>query len=121
MKFLEEIRFYETHVFKFSRRKGTRADRMPDQIPEPVKTERSNVLLKLTEENSLNYRKRLIGQTVEVLMEEAFEADGRIWQVGHTREYVRVAVPGSESLTNQLVRVSVDGVLDQETLRGVLC
>lgn len=121
VKFLEEIRFYETHVFKFSRRKGTRADRMPDQIPEPVKTERSNVLLKLTEENSLNYRKRLIGQTVEVLMEEAFEADGRIWQVGHTREYVRVAVPGSESLTNQLVRVSVDGVLDQETLRGVLC
>lgn len=121
VQFLEEIRFYEIHVFKYSRRKGTRADRMPDQIPEPVKTKRSNVLLKLTEENSLDYRKRLIGQTVEVLMEEDYEADGRTWQVGHTREYVRVAVPGAESLTNQLVQVAVDGVLDGETLRGTLC
>lgn len=121
VKFLEEICFYETHVFKFSRRKGTRADRMPDQVPEPVKTKRSSVLLKLTEENSLNYRRRLVGRTVEVLMEESFEAHGRIWQVGHTREYVRVAVPGSESLTNRLVCVTVDGVLDQETLKGRLC
>lgn len=121
VKFLEEICFYETHVFKFSRRKGTRADRMPDQVSEPVKTKRSSVLLKLTEENSLNYRRRLVGRTVEVLMEESFEAHGRIWQVGHTREYVRVAVPGSESLTNRLVCVTVDGVLDQETLKGRLC
>lgn len=118
VKFLKEICFYETHVFKFSRRKGTRADRMEGQIPEPVKTERSEVLLKLTEKNSRAYRERLIGSTVEVLMEEPYTVDGQVYQVGHTREYVRVAVPGKESLTNRIVGVSVDGMLDGETVRG---
>lgn len=118
VKFLKEICFYETHVFKFSRRKGTRADRMEGQIPEPVKTERSEVLLKLTEKNSRAYRERLIGSTVEVLMEEPYTVDGQVYQVGHTKEYVRVAVPGEESLTNRIVGVSVDGMLDGETVRG---
>lgn len=118
VEFLKEICFYETHVFKFSRRKGTRADRMEGQIPEPVKTQRSDVLLKLTEENSRAYRERLIGSTVEVLMEEAYEADGREYQVGHTKEYVRVAVAGGERLTNRIVKVRVDGMLDAETMCG---
>ena len=85
MEFIKKIRFYETHVFKYSRRKGTRADRMPDQIPEQIKTKRSEKLLELHRENSKNYRNRLIGTTVEVLMEEAQEIDGICWQVGHTR------------------------------------
>lgn len=91
VEFIKKIRFYETHVFKYSRRKGTRADRMPDQIPEHIKTKRSEKLLELHRENSKNYRNRLIGTTVEVLMEEAQEIDGICWQVGHTREYVKVA------------------------------
>ena len=86
VEFIKKIRFYETHVFKYSRRKGTRADRMPDQIPEQIKTKRSEKLLELHRENSKNYRNRLIGTTVEVLMEEAQEIDGICWQVGHTRE-----------------------------------
>ena len=90
VEFIKKIRFYETHVFKYSRRKGTRADRMPDQIPEQIKTKRSEKLLELHRENSKNYRNRLIGTTVEVLMEEAQEIDGICWQVGHTREYVRL-------------------------------
>lgn len=68
VEFIKKIRFYETHVFKYSRRKGTRADRMPDQIPEQIKTKRSEKLLELHRENSKNYRNRLIGTTVEVLM-----------------------------------------------------
>lgn len=120
VEFLKEIRFYETHVFKFSRRKGTRADRMDGQIPEPVKAQRSDVLLKMTEANSRAYRERLIGSTVEVLMEEAYEADGRKYQVGHTREYVRVAAAGEEPLTNRIVSVSVEGMLDKETACGKL-
>ena len=76
VEFIKKIRFYETHVFKYSRRKGTRADRMPDQIPEQIKTKRSEKLLELHRENSKNYRNRLIGTTVEVLMEEAQEIDG---------------------------------------------
>ena len=93
---------------------------MPDQIPEQIKTKRSEKLLELHRENSKNYRKRLIGTTVEVLMEEAQEIDGICWQVGHTREYVKVAVPQDESLTNQTVQVFVDGFRDQEMMQGKL-
>ena len=117
VEFIKKIRFYETHVFKYSRRKGTRADRMPDQIPEQIKTKRSEKLLELHRENSKNYRNRLIGTTVEVLMEEAQEIDGICWQVGHTREYVKVAVPQDESLMNQTVQVFVDGFRDQEMMQ----
>lgn len=121
VEFLREIRFYETHVFKFSRRKGTRADRMEGQVPEPVKTRRSDVLLRLTEENSRAYRERLLGSTVEVLMEEAYVSGGKEYQVGHTKEYVRVAVERKEPLTNRIVRVKVDKMLDGETVCGEVC
>lgn len=118
VKFLEEICFYETHVFKFSRRRGTRADRMPDQIPERVKNERSDVLLKMTEENSRRYRELLIGSTVEVLMEEECVFQGKNWQTGHTAQYVRIAVPGKESLANRMVRIQVEGFLEPDVLYG---
>ena len=118
VKFLEEICFYETHVFKFSRRRGTRADRMPGQIPERVKNERSDVLLKMTEENSRRYRELLIGSTVEVLMEEECVFQGKNWQTGHTAQYVRIAVPGTESLANRMVRIQVEGFLEPDVLYG---
>lgn len=118
VEFLKEIRFYETHVFKFSRRKGTRADRMEGQIPEQIKTLRSDALLKMTEENSRAYRERLIGSTVEVLMEETCSVGGQEYQVGHTKEYVRVAVAEKEPLANRIVRVEAEGMLDGETVYG---
>ncbi|MBS6397047.1 MAG: tRNA (N(6)-L-threonylcarbamoyladenosine(37)-C(2))-methylthiotransferase MtaB [Clostridiales bacterium] len=118
--FLQEIGFYEMHVFKYSRRKGTRADRMPDQIPESEKTRRSDILLKMTEENSRVFRERLIGTVVQVLMEESVTIGGQVYQVGHTREYVRVAVPENTSLTNRLVQVKVDKFLEADILGGLL-
>lgn len=120
LSFLKEIRFYEMHVFKYSRRKGTRADRMEQQIPEQIKTRRSEILLKLSEENSLRYRERLLGKTVEVLMEEACILHGRTWQIGHTREYVKVAVPSETPLTNRMVRVNVEQMSENGMLCGVL-
>ena len=118
--FLEEIRFYEMHVFKYSRRKGTRADRMEGQIPEPVKTQRSEALLKLTKEQSRAYRQRLLGATAEVLMEEPYVCRGEVWQTGHTETYVKVAVPGEMPLMDRLLQVKVDGFLENDILRGIL-
>ena len=118
VEFLKEICFYETHVFKYSRRKGTRADRMEGQVPEEVKTRRSSVLLKMTEENSAAYRRKLLGNTAEVLMEEAYEFNGRMYQAGYTRDYVRVAVPGETALTNKLIWVKAERMLDKETVCG---
>ena len=118
VEFLKEICFYEMHVFKYSRRKGTRADRMDGQIPEQVKTKRSEALLELTKKDSRAYRERLIGKTVEVLMEEQTSVDGQIYQTGHTREYVKVAVPGEVSLGNRIVKVKVDNVMHGELACG---
>lgn len=118
--FLKEICFYETHVFKYSRRRGTKADRMPEQIPETVKTKRSDVLLALTEKNSADYRKKFLGNMVEVLMEESCILDGRRFQTGYTKEYVRVAVETDAELANRLLMVRAEGFLDRncETMLG---
>ena len=92
-KFLETVHFYEMHVFKYSRRAGTRADRMPDQVPEPVKTKRSAELLALEKEMSKAYLASFLGRETEVLLEEPVEIGGARYMVGHTKEYVKAAVP----------------------------
>lgn len=117
VEFLKEICFFETHVFKYSRRKGTRADGMEGQVQEEIKTKRSEILLALSEANRREYQKRLIGRTVEVLMEESCIFGDTEYQIGHTREYVPVAVAGKEPLSNQLLQVKVDDLPDF----GMLC
>ena len=116
VEFLKKIRFYEIHVFKYSRRKGTKADRMTDQISEEVKSKRSDVRLKLTMEDSRAYRERLTGSVQEVLMEDACTIDERTYQIGHTKEYVKVAVEADEALTNHIVRVKIEGLMKPELL-----
>ena len=76
-KFLEKVHFYEMHIFKYSRRKGTVADKMKEQVADTVKSERSAVLLALEKAQSLEYRKMYIGKKLEVLIEELTEIDGR--------------------------------------------
>ena len=106
--FLEKVAFYETHIFKYSRRQGTKAAEMKDQVPEPVKTERSNQLIALGKVNKKAFEDRLIGQTVEVLMEEEIQRDSETWQIGHTREYVKVGRKTEENLANQLINVEIE-------------
>lgn len=95
LTFLQEISLYEIHVFKYSRRKGTRADSMPDQVEEPVKTARSKILQDLTAAQSDVYRRSRIGKEAEVLLEEPLVRDGQEGWIGHTREYLRIFLPGT--------------------------
>ena len=90
--FIDKVDFYETHVFKYSRREGTKAAAMPDQVPEEEKTRRSNILLDLNRKKQAAYEQRLLGTTQEVLIEEEIQRNGEIYQVGHTREYVKVGI-----------------------------
>ena len=106
--FVDQVDFYETHVFKYSRRQGTKAAAMENQIPETEKTRRSNELLELNKKKQKAYEERLIGTTQEVLMEEAVQIDGETWQVGHTKEYVKIGRKTEENLTNQLVNVEIE-------------
>ena len=104
--FVEDIHFFETHIFKYSRREGTRAAAMAGQIPEQEKTKRSHVLLELDERRRQEYMEGFLGKELEVLMEEEVEIDGVHYWTGHTREYLRVAVLSEENLMNQMVLVT---------------
>lgn len=115
-RFLEQVGFYEMHIFKYSRRKGTVADRMPGQLTDAVKTHRSNLLQQLEREQSRDFRSRYIGQDVEVLFEESRETPEGLFWIGHTADYIRVALSGDADLRGRLERVKVRGFLTDEIL-----
>ena len=106
--FVDKVDFYETHVFKYSRREGTKAAAMKDQVPEQVKTERSAALLELSRKKQEAYESRLLGTTQEVLVEEEMERNGELYQVGHTREYVKVGIKSGKNLVNRLVQIEIE-------------
>ncbi|MBP7059586.1 MAG: tRNA (N(6)-L-threonylcarbamoyladenosine(37)-C(2))-methylthiotransferase MtaB [Lachnospiraceae bacterium] len=91
--FTDEVSFYEMHVFKFSRREGTKADKMPGQLTESIKAERSHVLIEQSERNSRAFREEIIGKETEVLIEFKEDIDDRSYWTGLTREYIRIAIP----------------------------
>lgn len=99
--YLENIHFYEMHIFKYSKRQGTKAATMPNQVPEPIKTQRSDVLLGLEKTMSKEFRESFIGRPVEVLFETPLEMDGISYYTGYTKEYIRVAYKTSENISNQ--------------------
>lgn len=115
-RFLKEIHFYEMHVFKYSRRAGTRAADMPDQVPEGTKSVRSDILLALEKQQSLEYRGRFLGTEEEILLEEPIEIDGTKYMMGHTRQYVKGAVPYEEGLKNKTVKGIFTKALNEEVL-----
>ena len=114
--FLEKIHFYEMHIFKYSRRAGTRAADMPDQVPEGTKSVRSDILLALEKQQSLEYRGRFLGTEEEILLEEPIEIDGTKYMMGHTRQYVKGAVPYEEGLKNKTVKGIFTKALNEEVL-----
>ncbi len=102
--FLEKIHFYEMHVFKYSKREGTRAASMPEQVEETVKAQRSNELIALGRRMSEEFRSLYRGTEQEVLFEETETICQKNYCVGYTREYIRTAKQTDEELTNRLYR-----------------
>lgn len=112
-KMIQEADFYETHIFKYSRRQGTRADRMEGQIPESVKTERSHKLIALGKNQKERYMEKFLGKEVEILFEETAEIRGETCWVGYTKEYLKVAVKSEENLENCIRRGIVEGFAEE--------
>ena len=110
-RFLEKVHFYEMHVFPYSRRAGTRADRMPDQVPEPVKKERSAVLLKLEKKMSGEYRSSFVGTGQEILLEEPVTINDEVYMTGYTKEYVKAAIRLDGRDPKTLKNTFVSGIL----------
>ena len=102
-RYLERIHFYEMHIFQYSRREGTKAAAMPDQVPEAVKKERSEKLLALGHRMSEEFRRYYLDRQVTALLEEEFLYDGKRYYTGYTKEYVKVAVETEKDLSNTFV------------------
>lgn len=123
-QFVKTVQFYEMHIFKYSRRKGTKAAVMPGQVPESVKTKRSGELQEIKACDSRQFRAHYIGRNVEVLFEEEKEIGGKMYWTGHTREYVRAALDIREgaggaplqNLQNRLVTGKITGFLENDIL-----
>lgn len=113
-QFLEKVHFYEMHVFKYSRRAGTKAADMPCQVPEQVKNTRSDVLLELERAMSLAYRKSFAGKKETILLEEQVELDGRKFWIGHTKEYVKAAVLADGYQRNMFVTGKFAAMISEE-------
>ncbi len=107
MEFAKTCGFAQMHVFPFSRRRGTAADRMPNQLTEEEKKNREHRMLAVAEQLEKRYRAQRAGHECILLTEESMEIDGRSWLVGHTGEYLMVAVPQENYTNNQLIRVRI--------------
>ena len=116
LNFAKRIRFYEMHIFKYSRREGTRADKMENQVEESVKAVRSDILLKEENRLSKEYRETFLGQEAEVLMEEKTVINGIEYLAGHTKEYVKAAVLWDEALKGKMVRGVLREMITDEIL-----
>ena len=115
LAFVDKIDFYETHIFKYSKREGTKAARMDGQIDEQVKTARSAEMIELDRRKRKAYEQKFIGKTVDVLVEEDALINGEKVQTGHTNEYIKIAVKSSENLKNCIVKVQIEN--DSQIIR----
>ena len=114
--FLQKAALYEMHIFKYSRRKGTSAAKMPGQVPAAVQTARSNRLFALKKELSTAFRSAYIGTEAEILFEDVKELSGKRYFFGHTAQYVRVALRTEEDLSGCIRKGKITGFFDDEIL-----
>ena len=119
-EFVKKVKFAELHVFKYSKRDGTVAAKMPNQIDEKIKTLRSEDLIKTGEELTKEFRQAKIGQDTTVLFEEKILLDNKEYWVGHTVDYIKIAVPEKENLEGQIRKVNVKDFLTNEIMRATM-
>ena len=113
-QFLRQIHFYEMHIFKYSMRKGTKAAAMDGQISDAQKTRRSARLIGLGKQMSREFRESFVSETADVLLEEEFVYDGKRYETGYTKEYVKIAVASEKNRANTIVRGKITGYLTQD-------
>ena len=120
VQFIKKADFYEMHIFKYSKRKGTKAAVMPNQVLESIKTERSAILQEIEAESSKKFREYYIGKNAEVLFEERKEIEGTQYVIGHTKEYVKVAIDtktiDGRTVENELISGKITGFLADDVL-----
>lgn len=120
-EFLSKVKFAQMHIFKFSVRKGTRAEQITPQIPEQTKTERSNVLLQLDKQMQSNYQQTFYNKKDTVLFEEYTKINGQEYAIGHNERYMKIAVlktENSDTWLNEIIPVTIEKNLTDDILLG---
>ena len=121
-EYMNKVDFYEAHIFKYSRRRGTLADKMDNQLTDKEKSVRSEILIKDANERSRKFREYYIGKRAEVLFEEIIIIGGEDYLTGYTREYVKVALKScDEKLINEIRDVHIEGFINDEVMSAILC
>ena len=121
-EYMNKVDFYEAHIFKYSRRRGTLADKMDNQLTDKEKSVRSEILIKDGIERSRKFREYYIEKRAEVLFEEIIIIGGEDYLTGYTREYVKVALKsGDEKLINEIRDVRIEGFINDEVMSAILC
>lgn len=116
-QFLEKVHFYEMHIFRYSRRKGTRADKMENQVPDEKKAQRSSILSELEAKMTKDFRAQWTGKKVKVLLEERQELNSSSYMVGHTSEYIKCAVK-TDAPDNTIIDVVIEGELTADIMEA---
>lgn len=121
-QFLEQIAFSQMHIFKYSVRKGTRAEKMTPQVGENIKTERSNKLLQLNHRLQKEYEETFLSKEEKVLFEEVITIEDKEYVIGHNERYLKIAVPATEKevddFINTIQKVKIENILDTNVLLG---
>ncbi len=122
VEYLEKINLYEMHIFKFSVRRGTRAERMEGQVAEPIKTQRSNILLEMAKRHKKDFESLYIGKTESVLLEEEVEFEGKKYFQGYTKHYIKVLIPSENNREllsqNKIIHATICDFLGESVMLG---
>jgi threonylcarbamoyladenosine tRNA methylthiotransferase MtaB len=118
--FIQKVQFAELHVFKYSRRDGTVAAKMTGQVDEQIKNLRSEDLIEAGRALTEAFHQQKKGKEEEVLFEEAVEIEGKAYYVGHTKDYVKIAVESQEDLTGKIRQTKIIDGLNREIMLATL-
>ncbi len=121
--FVKKIGFAQMHVFKFSKRKGTKAEGLPDQISDQIKQERSERLIEIEKELKHHYQKSFLGTKTTILAEETCMIEGKRYVAGYNERYVRFLCETAKEASNTMLRgrtvdFLMDGLLLEECKDG---
>lgn len=115
-EFVKQVSFAQMHIFKYSKRKGTKAETMPDQVQESVKQERSNQLIEIGARLNKEYKQHFMDRIEKILVEEEIEIDGEKYQIGHNERYLKIAFSSEKNYVNEIVQGKITGDLTDEIL-----
>ncbi len=122
LEFVQRIGFSDIHVFKYSKRAGTKAAKMTDQIPEERKQQRSNILMNAARQMTTDYKSGFLGRIETILIEERIVVEGKKYLTGHNERYLKLAVLSENDLTdkedaiNKVVKARVEKDLTNDIL-----